>query len=1501
MPILTFASGCSRDGYTVITINGMITTPEGAVYNKKQIAKVVPEVFNKQKVYVDYVYNESHVLGLVDFIDSANQKVMENFVYPTYDLDKMLGDLSDKVDTQKLLLVAHSQGNFYANDIYNSIASKKGGVPKESMAIYGIGTPTSYIAGGGKYILSSNDQIMNWVRLWGFLDVLPANVVIEGGQEGDDKRGHNLSTIYLKYQGQRIAKEISESLMTLKENNIQTEDSVCIIKKDLPFFHKVVEVFYKVVDPISIFIKDTLKENLSATEMEDILIKLPASAGDFSKEEEKMEEEEIQKELPKEEVKKELVVEPKIEQKIDDLVLETNEVEEVKEEKKKTSSSHHHSSRSSDDNKEEDKEEVIEEEDNSEQEETNDEVEEEEVIDSTPPLLVLNGESHLSLEKNSVYAEEGATATDETDGPVLVVIEGLVDTTMIGKQTVTYKATDSSGNVSTLARTIEIFEPTINLIVDKDTELTSGEYNFNQVIVRNNSTLKLLGQPDGDLEFRGVKIIANNIIVEEGSKISADYEGYFLGPGSVDSKTFPNNGMSYGGKGGGKESLGLYGSALRPIDLGSGVDSSNRGGGAIWLEVREKLTNNGVISANGSLHSSGGSIYVTTNKLEGIGEFKTNGGWAIWQRPSSAGGGGRIAIYYSQLDFSGNAVSEGGSICNSGCYKVGKDGTVGLFDLENNSLKIISTWRFEKNNSPYSFKDIVLSSNSIVESEEGVVINGDNLYLTEGSSFSVAENKDFTFSNISLDNSNLDMKEGGRIETRKVLIDNNSRITLGGEDLKIKGMNIINGSTLTTQPEKVLFLDLDDLTIGKDSYINADAKGYFAGPGTPTEEARGGLYGGDDFNNRELVYGSSVRPTDFGSAGTALYKRGGGAIHIIAGNFINDGIITASGGASASGGSILVEAFNLSGTGLFKANGGSYHTTTVIHAPGGGGRIALHGEYTVWNSKLEVLGGCVSYDGTNLSCAPAGTAGFFDEHYGILKLENSWEFRKIDNNLAYNKIEIYGKVNVKAEDGVSIKANSVFIEGVSTLTLSGGVLESKEIYIYDRSTINTRPEKAINIIATDLLINKTSKITADNMGYLVGPGTPEDGSTNGSSYGGWGGGDSPASPYGSDTEPLDFGSGTSSARGGGAIHIKVEKSLTNEGEISARGTKVRTTGGSIYIETGSLSGDGLITANGSGGYESNPSIGGSGGRIAISHGRDFYFTGEVTASAGSYYSKNYRPEEQDGTIKIIPRFVKVSDYSLNWEKQNVTVTPTPDESVSIFIKTNQEVDWVSVQVKNKEDGSIYKTFQDGSGCLDGTNNCLKSWDGTLSKNDKNLISGNYQIVVKVKDLKTGEEITEILPSEIIVILPTKMMMQTFLLEEKETPELLKEEVLEEIKTEEGVEEVVEEESEIEEEIILSEGDEQNTVTETEVGGLQEEKIEGVVEGPESLENNLDGEEIILPEYDEQNEVVEIETEELQEEKLGGELEEVEPEEELDEPVPELLITDVLEVQNGEEL
>jgi hypothetical protein len=59
---------------------------------------------------------------------------------------------------------------------------------------------------------------------------------------------------------------------------------------------------------------------------------------------------------------------------------------------------------------------------------------------------------------------------------------------------------------------------------------------------------------------------------EEGSKISADYEGYFLGPGSVDSKTFPNNGMSYGGKGGGKESLVLYGSALRPIDLGSGVD-----------------------------------------------------------------------------------------------------------------------------------------------------------------------------------------------------------------------------------------------------------------------------------------------------------------------------------------------------------------------------------------------------------------------------------------------------------------------------------------------------------------------------------------------------------------------------------------------------------------------------------------------------------------------------------------------------------------------------------------------------------------------------------------------------------------------------------------------------------------------------------------------------------------------------------------------------------------
>ena len=76
--------------------------------------------------------------------------------------------------------------------------------------------------------------------------------------------------------------------------------------------------------------------------------------------------------------------------------------------------------------------------------------------DSTPPVITLSGENTISLEFEEEYIEQGATATDDEDGAIEVVISGHVNITYFGEYTVTYTATDSSGNTSSISRMVSI-------------------------------------------------------------------------------------------------------------------------------------------------------------------------------------------------------------------------------------------------------------------------------------------------------------------------------------------------------------------------------------------------------------------------------------------------------------------------------------------------------------------------------------------------------------------------------------------------------------------------------------------------------------------------------------------------------------------------------------------------------------------------------------------------------------------------------------------------------------------------------------------------------------------------------------------------------------------------------------------------------------------------------------------------------------------------------------
>jgi len=76
--------------------------------------------------------------------------------------------------------------------------------------------------------------------------------------------------------------------------------------------------------------------------------------------------------------------------------------------------------------------------------------------DNTPPTISLSGDQTITLTVGDTYTEPGATAIDDVDATVQVVISGSVDTSTVGNYTITYTATDSSGNSVSVTRTVQV-------------------------------------------------------------------------------------------------------------------------------------------------------------------------------------------------------------------------------------------------------------------------------------------------------------------------------------------------------------------------------------------------------------------------------------------------------------------------------------------------------------------------------------------------------------------------------------------------------------------------------------------------------------------------------------------------------------------------------------------------------------------------------------------------------------------------------------------------------------------------------------------------------------------------------------------------------------------------------------------------------------------------------------------------------------------------------------
>lgn len=100
------------------------------------------------------------------------------------------------------------------------------------------------------------------------------------------------------------------------------------------------------------------------------------------------------------------------------------------------------------------------------------------VIVGNAPVVTLNGSGSITLELGENYTELGATATDVEDGILPVTQSGSVDTGSVGIYTVSYTATDLSGNVITVMRIVEVVDttgPSINNPNAASISLKQGE------------------------------------------------------------------------------------------------------------------------------------------------------------------------------------------------------------------------------------------------------------------------------------------------------------------------------------------------------------------------------------------------------------------------------------------------------------------------------------------------------------------------------------------------------------------------------------------------------------------------------------------------------------------------------------------------------------------------------------------------------------------------------------------------------------------------------------------------------------------------------------------------------------------------------------------------------------------------------------------------------------------------------------------------------------------
>jgi hypothetical protein len=268
LPIQAGAIGCSDPEVTIYFGNGMFNSKRDANESRRALQNRIWESgLSKSEVHFSYNLNEPAIEELLQVASQKDEengrmfwRYLSNLSLAPEAFRQLARDISRKFDQNRyvhdpdlrnhvaayrseikegksVLIIAHSQGNFYANAAWNILNDENSAAAKVS--IVGVAAPVREIAGGGPYTTLTQDIIIAAVR--GLAETLPANV----SNSKNSLSGHEFISQYLDgdHSGPKIIADIRKSIQEQQKNTATTptdlSDSSYIHPSLIPFWQYV--------------------------------------------------------------------------------------------------------------------------------------------------------------------------------------------------------------------------------------------------------------------------------------------------------------------------------------------------------------------------------------------------------------------------------------------------------------------------------------------------------------------------------------------------------------------------------------------------------------------------------------------------------------------------------------------------------------------------------------------------------------------------------------------------------------------------------------------------------------------------------------------------------------------------------------------------------------------------------------------------------------------------------------------------------------------------------------------------------------------------------------------------------------------------------------------------------------------------------------------------------------------------------------------------------------